>query len=33
MGKTDTMAQDMTTVQRISNAIVSERKYVVLNKM
>jgi hypothetical protein len=33
MGKTDAMARDMTTGQRISNTIVSERKYTVLNKM
>jgi hypothetical protein len=29
----DAKAQDMTTGQRISNAIVSNQKYVVLNKM
>jgi hypothetical protein len=33
MGKMDASAWDMTTGQRISNAIVSERKYAVLNKM
>jgi hypothetical protein len=32
-GKMDARAWDMTTGQRISNVIVSERKYVVLNKM
>jgi hypothetical protein len=33
MGKTDAMAWDMTTGQRISNVIVSKQKYAVLNKM
>jgi hypothetical protein len=33
MGKTDVRARDLTTRQQISNAIVSKRKYVVLNKI
>jgi hypothetical protein len=32
-GKTDTKAWDMTTGQQISKVIVSNQKYVVLNKM
>jgi hypothetical protein len=31
-GKTDVKAQDMTTGQQISHAIVSDQKYTVLNK-
>jgi hypothetical protein len=33
MSKMDARAWDMTTGQWISNAIVSEQKYAVLNKM